>query len=134
MIAPMKTQITLTFLALAASLHAGPRTSANYSIPAEAADSGGRRATSANFTNDGSVGLIVGLSAVASPAETAMQTKQDEEMKELRTENAALKQRLAKRDARDGERDARIARLEQMLPGAPAAQKASIEIAGAQTK
>ena len=51
--------------------HAGPRTSANYSITADTTDGGGRRATSAAYTNDGSAGGIVGISTVAAPAETA---------------------------------------------------------------
>ena len=50
---------------------AGPRTSANYTITTDTADAGGRRATSASYTNDGSAGLIVGVSTVASPSETA---------------------------------------------------------------
>ena len=56
---------------LACSAHAGSRTSANYTIATETIDGGGRRSTSANFTNDGSVGLIAGVSSVAAPAETA---------------------------------------------------------------
>jgi hypothetical protein len=59
--------ITL-ILGLAGSLHAGPRTSASYSIAAETSDAGGRRCTSANYTHDGSIGLIAGVSTVASPA------------------------------------------------------------------
>ncbi len=47
------------------------RTSANYSIATDTADAGGRRATSAAYTNDGSVGGIAGLSTVAAPAESA---------------------------------------------------------------
>ena len=54
-----------------AALHAGPRTSASYSILTDSADSGGRRATSANYTNDGSAGGIAGISTVASPAENS---------------------------------------------------------------
>jgi hypothetical protein len=58
----------LTLLPL--SLQAGPRTSASYTIVTDTADAGGRRATSASYTNDGSVGLVAGLSTVAAPAET----------------------------------------------------------------
>ena len=58
-------------LALAAAAHAGPRTSANYSIATDMADSGGNRATSAAYTNDASLGGIAGTSTVASPIETA---------------------------------------------------------------
>ncbi len=50
---------------------AGPRSSANYSIITDASDSGGRRATSASYTNDGSAGTVAGISTVASPSETA---------------------------------------------------------------
>ena len=57
--------------ALAVDLHAGSRSSANYSVPADVSDGGGRRATSTSYTNDGSAGLIAGISTVASPAETA---------------------------------------------------------------
>ncbi len=62
-----------TFLlpSLAATLHAGPRTSASYTIATDTADGGGRRATSASYTNDGSAGGITGISTVAAPAETA---------------------------------------------------------------
>ena len=57
--------------AAAAAASAGPRTSANYTILTDIADSGGTRTTSANYTNDGSAGAVVGLSTVASPAEVA---------------------------------------------------------------
>ena len=50
---------------------AAPRNSASYSIVAETTDTGGRRTTSANYTNDGSTGLIAGMSNVTAPAETA---------------------------------------------------------------
>ena len=66
----MKTTTALSLLLLAAA-HAGPRTSANYTILTDTADSGGTRTTSANYTNDGSAGAVVGLSTVASPAEVA---------------------------------------------------------------
>ena len=55
----------------AVTLHAGPRTSTNYTIATDTADRGGRRATSVSYTNDGSAGGITGLSTVAAPAETA---------------------------------------------------------------
>jgi len=63
----------LLFLAalLPATAHAGPRTSAAYSILTDTADAGGKRATSASYTNDGSLGGVAGLSTVAAPAETA---------------------------------------------------------------
>jgi len=67
----MKAPSAFTFLLLTAALHAGPRTSANYTVPADTADGGGKRATSAAYTNDGSIGGITGISTVASPAESA---------------------------------------------------------------
>ncbi len=66
----MKTHLAL-FIALAAVAHAGPRTSANYSILTDIANTGGARATSTNYTNTGSAGGIAGTSTVAAPAETA---------------------------------------------------------------
>jgi hypothetical protein len=59
------------FLALAAAAHAGPRTSANYTIVADVADGGGQRVASANYTNDGSAGGVTGISAVPAPSATA---------------------------------------------------------------
>ena len=66
----MKKNLVL-FAALTAAAHAGPRTSANYTIATDTADTGGKRTTSASYTNDGSVGGVAGLSTVAAPAETA---------------------------------------------------------------
>ena len=66
---------TILFASLTAALlqahivFAGARSSTNYSITSDTADAGGKRATSANYTNDGSAGLIAGVSTVASPAE-----------------------------------------------------------------
>ncbi len=57
--------------ALTLQAFAGPRSSANYGVLTDITDSGGRRATSANYSNDGSLGGIAGLSAVAAPAEVA---------------------------------------------------------------
>jgi len=51
------------------TLDASPRTSDNYSIFAEVADAGGRRATSSSYTNDGSAGSIVGISTGTAPGE-----------------------------------------------------------------
>lgn len=68
----MKTKsLTLLALCCAVSVHAGPRTSANYSVATDTADSGGARATSSAYTHDGSLGGVVGVSTVATPAETA---------------------------------------------------------------
>ena len=66
-----KRLIAVAVFACAASVQAGPRTSANYSIATESADRGGRRATSANYTNDGSAGGVAGISTVVAPVETA---------------------------------------------------------------
>ena len=68
----MKTRtLILTVLATPALALADPRTSANYTITTDTADGGGRRASSANYSNDGSVALVAGISTVASPAGTA---------------------------------------------------------------
>ncbi len=67
----MKTPTALFLTVLAAAAHAGPRSSTNYSIPTDSTDAGGKRATSAAYTNDGSAGGITGISSVAAPAETA---------------------------------------------------------------
>lgn len=50
---------------------AAPPSSADYALAASAIDGGGRRATSANYTNDGSAGLIAGISNVAIADQTA---------------------------------------------------------------
>ena len=67
----MKIHTTLLLTLLAAAAHAGPRSSADYSISTDSTDAGGKRATSASYTNDGSAGGITGISSVAAPAETA---------------------------------------------------------------
>jgi hypothetical protein len=56
---------------MTAAAHAGPSTSANYNVPTDTTDAGGRRATSASYTHDGSAGGVVGISTVAAPAGTA---------------------------------------------------------------
>ncbi len=69
----MKTNALILFSALTAicgALHAAPRSSASYSITAEITDSGGSRVTSANYTINGGIGAIGGISGVASPSET----------------------------------------------------------------
>jgi hypothetical protein len=62
--------LSLTLLS-AGTACAGSRASTNYSVLADVADSGGKRATSTNYTNDSSAGSVVGISTVASPSETA---------------------------------------------------------------
>ncbi len=68
----MKTKILIVLLLIAclSSAHAGPRTSTNYNLATDTVDSGGKRATSASYSNDGSVGGLGGTSTVAAPAET----------------------------------------------------------------
>jgi hypothetical protein len=65
-----KSQILLA-LSCAVAVQAGQRGSANYSIATDTTDGGGKRATSAGYTNDGSAGSVAGISTVASPAGTA---------------------------------------------------------------
>ena len=62
----MKTLVALfTILTLAPTAQA-TRTSASYSMTTEIADNGGRRGTSANYTNNGSASSIAGSSAAPS--------------------------------------------------------------------
>ncbi len=64
----MKTVIPLCLaLLLAPHIHAGPRTSANYSIATDTLDTGGGSAASANYSNAGSAGAVTGLSGAANP-------------------------------------------------------------------
>ena len=67
----MKIPTTFLGLFLATVLHAGPRISTHYAIITDTTDGGGKRATSAAYANDGSVGGLVGIATVAAPAETA---------------------------------------------------------------
>jgi len=68
----MNLKITIGLLAaFAATLHAAPRGSLNYTIPADIADAGGNRTASTDYTHDGSLGGIAGLSTLAAPAGTA---------------------------------------------------------------
>jgi len=68
----LKCTLGLTaLLVLATAAHAGPRTSTNYNIPTDTTDAGGQRTTSTSYSNDGSVGGVVGISTVSSPAQTA---------------------------------------------------------------
>src|SRR5262245_14270931 len=70
---PMKTLLSFASVLLLATIgaNAGSRSSANYSIPSDTADSGGRRATTPSYVNDGSIGGIGGISTVALPSESA---------------------------------------------------------------
>jgi len=67
----MKTNRWFALTALLAPLvaSAASHSSANYSVPADTVDGGGRRVTSAAYSNDGSIGGLGGLSTVASPAQ-----------------------------------------------------------------
>ena len=59
----MKSSLLIALLVFTCALAiAGERTSTNYVIKAEAVDRGGQRATSVNYTQDGSAGLINGIS------------------------------------------------------------------------
>ena len=59
----------LVLFAVLSSSHAGPLTSADYTVPTDTTDAGGTRATSAAYTNDGSLGGVTGISPAA-PAQT----------------------------------------------------------------
>lgn len=61
----------LAWLGLIATISAGPRSAASYTVPTDTVDAGGQRITSASYTHDGSLGGITGISTVTSPAETA---------------------------------------------------------------
>lgn len=63
--------LPILLLASAATGHAGPRTSTNYTVATDTTDGGGEHTTSLAYTNDGSLGGITGISTVASPAQTA---------------------------------------------------------------
>lgn len=60
--------LALASLAVLSDLHAEPRTSANYTIPADTLDSGGGNAASASYSDSASTGTIAGISTVATPA------------------------------------------------------------------
>lgn len=71
----MKTYQLLTLTVATACLTSGAfaaaRSSATYNLPTESIDAGGRRATSAAYSHDGSVGGIAGVGTVAAPVEIA---------------------------------------------------------------
>jgi hypothetical protein len=66
----MNFRLLLVLALLPAAAPAAPRSSASYTIATDTADAGGKRATSAAYTNDGSAGGVAGLSTVTAPAET----------------------------------------------------------------
>ena len=57
--------ITLATVCLTSSAFAGSRSSASNNVPADSTDAGGRRATSAAYSHDGSIGGIAGVGTVA---------------------------------------------------------------------
>jgi hypothetical protein len=59
----------LCFLLAIDSVKAISRSSADYSVPADIASVGGLRATSANYSNDGTAGGVDGISTLVSPSE-----------------------------------------------------------------
>ena len=69
---PQTLHLGLLLTALVAgTLYAGPRTSADYRVETDNANTGGARATSASYTNDSSADVVAGVSTVAAPAATA---------------------------------------------------------------
>ena len=66
----MNSKCVIVIASTLTTAHAGPRTSANYSVATDSVDAGGSRTTSTAYTNDGSLGGITGISTAA-PAETA---------------------------------------------------------------
>lgn len=69
----MKANFTIAVTALlfiAPFLDAASSSSASYNVLADTTDAGGKRVTSASYTNDGSAGAVAVVSTVASPAET----------------------------------------------------------------
>jgi hypothetical protein len=68
---PKKLVATAAMFGIAAlPVHSSTRTSASYAITADVNDMGGARTASASYTNDGSIGLVAGVSTAASPAES----------------------------------------------------------------
>ena len=67
----MKTPAALFLALLTAAAHAGPRTSASYSVPTDTTDFGGKKTASSSYSIDASIGGVTGIATVAAPAETA---------------------------------------------------------------
>jgi len=61
---------TIFVCATASILHATSSSSANYSIVADSLDSGGTQISSANYTSQGGLGGVGGISRVTTPSET----------------------------------------------------------------
>lgn len=70
----MKDMLIRVILAIAVlgspAAFAGSRSSANFTVAADVNDAGGRRTSSANYTNDGSIGSPSGVATVTAPGET----------------------------------------------------------------
>ena len=63
--------VVLNHVVLVSEIRADVRSSADYSIISDTLDSGGARTSSVSYTNDGSMGGIVGVSSVAFPPQTS---------------------------------------------------------------
>lgn len=63
--------LSIAAVCLTSNAFAASRSSASYTVPADTADAGGRRATSAAYSHDGSIGGIAGVGTVAAPVEVA---------------------------------------------------------------
>ncbi len=64
-------RILIALFATILAAHAATRTSEHYAITADTIDFGGQRVTSTNYTADGSIGPIIGLSSEATSARVA---------------------------------------------------------------
>lgn len=62
--------VCVSLCVVPATLVAASRSSANYNVPADTVDAGGRRTTSAAYVVDASIGGIGGISTAPAPAET----------------------------------------------------------------
>jgi hypothetical protein len=67
----MKNLLTALGFILPLAAFGASRSSANYNVAADTIDAGGRRATSAGYSNDGSVGGIGGISSGGAPQRLA---------------------------------------------------------------
>ena len=67
--------ILLAHLILGVTASAGPRTSTNYGIATDTTDTAGKRAASATYTNDASLGGIGGNGGISSAATPAKEAK-----------------------------------------------------------
>jgi len=63
----MRIPLVAILILLAASAHAGPRSSTDYSIPAEVVDAGGKASASTSYSNQASIGGSIGVPHAAAP-------------------------------------------------------------------